>query len=74
MPDDKSQTQELVWLYRLKQAPLLVEESASDPFLRTGGYHTKAEDCPCVPWDECDCACHDYDGALGVLWVKTPVL
>ena len=58
MPEDKTSTQELVWLYRLNQAPLLVEESGSEPFLRTGGYHYDPYDCPCAPWDECACGCH----------------
>lgn len=73
MTEDKTPLDELIWLYRLHQAPLLVQGSGAEPFLRTGGYHTSAEDCPCFPWQECRCKCHNYDSRLGVLWVDTPV-
>lgn len=58
MAEDKTTLQELIWLYRLNQAPLLCEESGAEPLLRHGGYHTDPDDCPCLPWEECGCICH----------------
>lgn len=73
MPENKTSTQELVWLYRLRQAPLLLAESGAEPLLRTGAYHLSHSDCPCNPWDECDCWCHDKDFDKSAGLFETPV-
>jgi hypothetical protein len=73
MSQDKSSLDELIWLYRLNQAPLHVAESGAEPFLRTGGYHMFSEDCPCLPWADCDCPCHEPAGGKGVEAPVTPV-
>lgn len=73
MPQDKTSTQELVWLYSRTQASLLVDCEAADAIIRNRRYHTSSSHCPCLPWETCDCECHAGDDRKRPVVVKSPV-
>ena len=73
MSEQNSEISDLVWLYRLHQAPLLVQESGCEPFLLVDAYHMYPADCPCLPWVDCPCSCHSVVPKGGVSEAETPV-
>lgn len=58
MSEEKTATRELVWLYSRKQAQLLVDSETAEVLEAVSNYHRNDSECPCNPWDWCDCPCH----------------
>lgn len=74
MPDDKSSTEELIWLYSRTQASLLVPVDCAQTFINASRFHTQALHCPCFPWEACGCACHGGELRKYDKPEETPVL
>ena len=72
MTEDKTGTRELVWLYSLRQASLLVDTITATSLITHGEWHIDALGCPCMPWDPCQCPCHLENMAPSAAGPKTP--